>query len=142
MDFSLSDESKRKWGTSILGGALFAVFSSPTSYKLTSKAFAPGTIATSGVFQFPTTTGLILHTLIFTLVARYFMSLGNCGISEPETIEMYEKKNWISLYSGALFAIFASGWFHKLVTGHKTPAMSIISVVAYIFVIRLSMNYF
>jgi hypothetical protein len=137
----LSDESKKKWSTSIFGGFLFAGISSHYTYKLTSKAFSPGTLTNPQ--GCPTGIGLLLHTLIFILIVRYFMALGNCGMREPETVEMYQKKNMISLFSGAVFAVVSSPYMHALISGKNeqcTLKSTAITTLIYILVIRMSMN--
>ena len=121
-----------KWSHSILGGILFAIFSSRFTYNLTSKGLA--TLTPAGK---PTGLGLALHTVLFTLIVKFFMSLGiNCGDSdEIETIEIEKRNNMISVYSGILFAIISSPFAKDIFKSE------LISTLVYILVIRISMEY-
>jgi amino acid permease len=146
-----TEESQKRWGSSLTGGLVFAALSSHTAYKLTGKVASPGTLSTSN--GCPTMAGLFLHTVVFTLIVRYLMSLGNCGLDELETQEESDRKNWYSLYSGLLFALLSSPFMHsianKLVKGKSdgedpsrcSGASLAITTALYILIIRFSMEY-
>ena len=148
----LSEESQKRWGSSLTGGLVFAALSSHTAYKLTGKVAGPGVLSTAD--GCPTTLGLFVHTIVFTLIVRYLMSLGNCGMEELETPEEADRKNWYSLYSGLLFALISSPFMHsltnKLVKGRTSDyessgkcsgASLAITTAIYVLVVRLSMEY-
>ena len=58
----------QKWWVSIATGLLFALISSPFMYQVTNSIF--GKTTTQGG---PTLWGLILHTIVFTLLVRLLM---------------------------------------------------------------------
>jgi hypothetical protein len=150
---SLSEESKKRWGASVTGGLVFAALSSHTAYKLTGKVASPGTLSNSQ--GCPTMMGLLVHTIVFIVIIRYLMSLGNCGMDELETPEESDRKNWYSLYSGLLFALLSSPFMHSAVNkmvGSKggdaegsdagcSGTSLAITTALYIGLVRLSMEY-
>lgn len=146
---SLSEESKKRWGASVTGGLVFAALSSHTAYKLTGKVASPGTLSNSQ--GCPTMMGLLVHTIVFIVIIRYLMSLGNCGMDELETPEESDRKNWYSLYSGLLFALLSSPFMHttinKMVGSKDTDSAGCsgtslaITTALYIGLVRLSMEY-
>ena len=148
---SLTEESKKRWGASVTGGLVFAALSSHTAYKLTGKVASPGTLSNSQ--GCPTMTGLLVHTIVFIVIIRYLMSLGNCGMDELETPEESEHKNWYSLYSGLLFALLSSPFMHSAINkmvGSKDAAEGAsqcsgtslaVTTALYVGIVRLSMEY-
>lgn len=65
--------NQQKWIVAIFTGILFAIISSPLVYGVTNKLFASlnvGPLTTAGG---PTTTGLLIHTVVFILVSRLVM---------------------------------------------------------------------
>lgn len=143
-----TEESKKRWGASITGGLVFAALSSHTAYKLTGKVASPGTLASSD--GCPTALGLLVHTIVFVIVIRYLMSLGNCGMDELETPEESDRKNWYSLYSGLLFALLSSPFMHSTINkmlskrsddGGCSGTSLAVTTALYIAVVRLSMEY-
>lgn len=62
----------QKWWAAVLIGFIFALISSPAFYNITSNLVSPiGIKLTDG--PGPTLTGLILHTIIFTIVIRIIL---------------------------------------------------------------------
>ena len=64
-----------KWRYTLYTTIIFLIVVNPYTYKLTNKLFSKllGTIAsTTGC---PTTTGIVLHAVVFTLILRYIMEL-------------------------------------------------------------------
>jgi hypothetical protein len=66
--------SSMKWRISIFSALIFLLVVNPYTYELTNSLFSRfiGPIARNGC---PTTTGLILHTIVYILLVRYSMDL-------------------------------------------------------------------
>ncbi len=66
--------SSEKWNISVFSAIIFVLVVNPCTYKLTQSLFSSilGTIAVNGC---PTMMGLLLHTLVYTLLVRYSMDL-------------------------------------------------------------------
>ena len=66
--------SSQKWKITIFSAFLFLLVVNPYTYKLTQSLLGNlvGKIAVNGC---PTTTGLLLHTVVYILLVRYSMDL-------------------------------------------------------------------
>jgi hypothetical protein len=66
--------NSEKWWAAITLGVLFALFSSGILYSITNSIISsPGINTWSGDCGGPTVFGLLLHTIIFTIVVRILM---------------------------------------------------------------------
>lgn len=63
-----------KWKNSLLSGVIFLVLNLPATYKLTDGILGSLT-RTSNFEGCPTTSGLILHTIVFIVVIRLLMDV-------------------------------------------------------------------
>lgn len=66
--------SREKWNISIFSAVIFIAIVNPYTYRLTD-ALLSSFIGALQVNGCPTTLGLILHTIVFTLVVRYSMDI-------------------------------------------------------------------
>ena len=66
--------SSQKWQISIFSAFIFLLVVNPYTYNLTNSLLSGfiGPIAKNGC---PTTVGLLLHTVVYTLLVRYSMDL-------------------------------------------------------------------
>lgn len=66
--------SEQKWRISILSAVLFLAVVNPLTYQLTDSLLGSllGSLAENGC---PTTLGLAVHTIVFTLLVRYSMDV-------------------------------------------------------------------
>lgn len=71
----MADSSSKKWQISIFSAIIFLIVVSPYTYQLTQKLLGGilGKIAEPN--GCPTTTGLILHTIVYVLLVRGSMDL-------------------------------------------------------------------
>ncbi len=69
-----SPSSIQKWNISIFSALIFILVVNPFTYKITNTLFSKfiGKTAINGC---PTTIGLILHTIVYTVLVRYSMDL-------------------------------------------------------------------
>ena len=71
----MAESSSKKWQISLFSALIFLIVVSPYTYQLTDKLFGKllGKIADAN--GCPTTTGLILHTIVYVLLVRGSMDL-------------------------------------------------------------------
>ena len=77
----------QKWTVALIAGLLFAVVSLPFTYSLTNKLFSVVGIQTVSYDESNITTlGLILHTVVFTLLFRLVLAMyPKQAKSEPQS---------------------------------------------------------
>ena len=71
----MSDSSYKKWQISIFSAFIFILVVNPSTYKFTQKALGGLLGQISQPNGCPTTTGLVLHTLVYILLVRVSMDL-------------------------------------------------------------------
>lgn len=65
--------SGQKWWAAVILGMIFALLSCPSSYYMTSRVTNAVADADTINGKGPTTTGLIMHTIIFILIIRLIL---------------------------------------------------------------------
>ena len=67
-------DNKKKWNISLFSAFLFFIVIHPYTYNFTNKLLNNmfGIISNNGC---PTNTGIILHTIVYLLLVRYFMDI-------------------------------------------------------------------
>jgi hypothetical protein len=71
----MADASYRKWQISIFSAFIFVLVVHPYTYMFTQKMFGGFFGQISGPNGCPTTRGLFLHTIVYTLLVRGSMDL-------------------------------------------------------------------
>lgn len=65
--------NKDKWVVSIMSGLLFLLIASPFLFSLVNDLMKPLGLTVSSPSGCPTTSGLLLHSVVFALVVRLLM---------------------------------------------------------------------
>ncbi len=65
--------SQQKWIIAVLAGVLFALISSNMMYGFTNKLFSGINVGPLYKTGGPTTTGLVIHTIVFILLIRLIL---------------------------------------------------------------------
>lgn len=97
--------------SAVVSAVAFGVISSPMVYRLTNQIFAPLGLATSDQDGCPTTLGLLVHGIVYTVVVRLTMDhLPKCDPRPGSS-----KDKWItSAMGGALFILVSSPMAYQI----------------------------
>jgi hypothetical protein len=71
----MTDSSYKKWQISIFSALIFIVVIHPYTYMLTQKLLGSLIGKIADIQGFPTTLGLIIHTIVYILLVRGSMDL-------------------------------------------------------------------
>tara|TARA_Y100000813_G_scaffold185596_1_gene157583 strand:- start:365 stop:595 length:231 start_codon:yes stop_codon:yes gene_type:complete len=74
MDLHMSVESLQKWKYTLITTVIFLVIASPYTYMLVNKILG-GLVKIASPTGCPTTAGLLVHAVVFTLILRLIMDL-------------------------------------------------------------------
>ena len=102
-----------KWTAAFMLGILFLLVSSPFTYSLTNTITKGAGFAISDTQGCPNLAGLIIHTVIFTLLLRLLLNRDQTnGCLRPYT----SRDKWtVSIIGGLLFILISSPYLYEAV---------------------------
>ena len=102
-------DNREKWMASLMAGVLFLVIASPYLYKAVNSLTSRLGLEIASANGCPNVYGLLIHTVVFTLVVRALMMRGDDG-------SVSEKNKWaISVLSGLMFLVISSPYLYQQV---------------------------
>jgi hypothetical protein len=105
--------SSDKWTASFMLGILFLIVSSPFTYGVTNSITSGAGFAISDDKGCPNLAGLIVHSIIFTLLLRLMLNRDHTtGCLKPYT----SRDKWtVSVIGGLLFILISSPFLYEAV---------------------------
>lgn len=111
--------SKDKWVAAIIAGLLFLLLASPVAYNLVNSLTEPLGLPVVDGRDCPNVNGLVLNSIIFTLVLRLIMAKDYGG---KDCKKYSSKDKWIcALIGGLLFLLISSPFLFEATNSLTEP---------------------
>lgn len=113
-------DNREKWMASLIAGVMFLVVASPYLYKLVNQMTSSLGLVIADRSGCPNVYGLVLHSIVFTLLVRALMMKDDDG-------SVSNKNKWaISAISGLMFLVISSPYLYQQV--NKLTEMAGLSI--------------